>query len=153
MEKRDGLSDKEYIDFTIEYLTGKKDEEIKIEEGKKESTYCVHPIKEEEGKKLSELLLKSEDLLLYFVKNKGLLCLKDSLSHNTVGIEVLDKVLEKNEKVKEEFQKSKGYESLIDYLYNRSLNPEKKSLESSVVKQVFGILEDATLNEFVRNQL
>ena len=33
------------------------------------------------------------------------------------------------------------------------MKPEKKALESSVVKQVFGILEDSTLNEFVRNQL
>jgi tetratricopeptide (TPR) repeat protein len=39
MEKRDGLNDKEYIDFTLEYLRGKKDEEIKIEEGKTESSY------------------------------------------------------------------------------------------------------------------
>ncbi|CAI2384675.1 unnamed protein product [Moneuplotes crassus] len=153
MEQRDGLSDKDFIDFTIDYLRGIKDEEIKIEEGKKENSFCVHPIEEADGKKLTELLLKSDDLLLYFVKNKGLICLKDSLLHNTVGIEVLDKILEKKEKVKEEFQKSKGYEALIDYLYSRSLNPEKKALESSVVKKVFGILEDATLNEFVRNQL
>ena len=93
MEQRDGLSDKDFIDFTIDYLKGTKDEEIKIEEGKKESSYCVHPLKEEDGEKLTELLLKSEDLLLYFMKNKGLLMLKDSVSHNTVGISVLEKIL------------------------------------------------------------
>lgn len=153
MEQRDGLNDKEYIDFTLEYLRGKKDEEIKIEEGKTESSYCVHPIEEEEGKKLKELLLKSEDLLLYFVKNEGLLILRDSFSHNTVGIDILEDILANNEKVKEEFQKIKGYESMIDYLHSRSKTPEQKNLEASVVKKVFTILEDATLNEYVRTQL
>lgn len=153
MEQRDGLSDKEYIDFTIDYLRGQKDEEIKIEEGKTETSYCVHPIEEKDGAKLIELLTKSEDLLLYFVKNKGLLVLKDSFAHNTVGLDVLDKILTNNEKIKEEFQKVKGYESLIDQLHSRSATPEKKSLESSVVKQVFGLLEDATLNDHVRAQL
>ena len=153
MEQRDGLSDKEYIDFTIQYLRGQKDEEIKIEEGKTESSYCVHPISEEDGKKLVELLIKSEDLLLYFVKNKGLMVLKDSFTHNTIGIDILDTILAKNEKIKEEFQKVKGYEAMIDYLHARSLTPEQKSLEGSVVKQVFGILEDATLNDYVREQL
>lgn len=153
MEQRDGLSDKEFIDFTIEYLIGEKDEEIKIEEGKTETLYCKHPIGPEDSKKLSELLTKSSDLLWYFIKNKGLLVLKDSFGYNTEGINILDKILEKDEKAKEEFQKVKGYEALIDYLYGRSKTPETKSLESSIVKHVFQILEDATLNEFVRNQL
>jgi lipoprotein NlpI len=153
MEQRDGLSDKEFIDFTIEYLIGQKDEEIKIEEGKTETLYCKHPIKTEDAVKLSELLKKSSDLLWYFIKNKGLLVLKDSFEFNTEGINILDAILESDEKAKEEFQKVKGYEALIDYLYGRSKTPETKSLEASIVKQVFQILEDATLNEFVRTQL
>jgi hypothetical protein len=97
--------------------------------------------------------MKSEDLLLYFIKNEGLLILRDSFSHNTVGIDILEDVLANNEKVKEEFQKVKGYESMIDFLHSRSITPEKKNLEAKVVRKVFSILEDATLNELVRTQL
>jgi len=39
LQQRDGLSDKEFIDFTIEYLRGQKDEEIKLEEGKTETSF------------------------------------------------------------------------------------------------------------------
>ena len=153
MQLRDGLSDKEYIDFTIEYLRGQKDEEIKIEEGKTETSYCVHPISEEDSQKLIELLTKSEDLVLYFIKNKGFEVIKDSLKHNNFAIQILDKVLNMGNKIKEEFQKSKGYETLIDYLHARSVDHETKGLESSIVKTIFSILEEATLNEYVRTQL
>ena len=153
MQQRDGLNDKEYIDFTISYLRGQKDEDIKIEEGKTETSYCVHPITEEDSQKLAELLTKSEDLILYFIKNKGFDVIKDSFKHNTLGLSILEKILPLNDKIREEFQKAKGYEALIDYLHSRSSNHETQNLESSLVKNIFSILEDATLNEFIRNQL
>ena len=139
MQQRDGLSDKEFIDFTLSYLRGQKDEEIKIEEGKTESSFCMHPIGEDDGDKLIKLLKKSDDLLLYFIKLKGLMVLRDSFSYNNVGFKVLEQILQKNDKVKEEFQKVKGYEAMIDYLHNRSLSPEKVSLDSDIVYQVFNM--------------
>lgn len=153
MQQRDGLSDKEFIDFTLSYLRGQKDEEIKIEEGKTESSFCMHPIGEDDGDKLIKLLKKSDDLLLYFIKLKGLMVLRDSFSYNNVGFKVLEQILQKNDKVKEEFQKVKGYEAMIDYLHNRSLSPEKVSLDSDIVYQVFNMLEEATINDYCRGQL
>jgi len=79
--------------------------------------------------------------------------LKDSFRHNTVGVAVLEKILSLNEKVKEEFQKAKGYEAMIDYLHTRSISPETKSLNAQIVSKVFSILEEATLNDYVRGQL
>jgi hypothetical protein len=73
LEDKEGLNDKEYIDFITDYYLGKLDEELKIEEGKTESSYCTHEIKNEDRDKLISLFGKSNDLLLYFVERKGLL--------------------------------------------------------------------------------
>lgn len=79
--------------------------------------------------------------------------LVESLEFNSEALQLISQLLEKDEKLKEDFQKQKLYEFLIDFLYKKNSNIEEKILDNETVLKILQILEDGSMNEFVRDQL
>jgi len=100
MEDQSGKSDKEYLDFIVNYQKGRAPGIQRPRKPKNE--FCFFEMKEDEAEKLITILKKSEDLRLYFVKIGGLSMIKDSIDHNTLGLASI-KLLLSDEKVREEF--------------------------------------------------
>jgi hypothetical protein len=85
MENADSLAGKEYIDYLLSFLRGKKDETAPEQDEKakkKRVQICFHTFDEEASKKLSETL-KNEDMVYYFNVNDGSKVLVDSLYLST----------------------------------------------------------------------
>jgi hypothetical protein len=81
MANADSLAGKEYIDYLLSFLRGKKDETAPKQdekEKKKRVQICFHKFDEEASLKLSETL-KNEDMVYYFNVNDGCKILVDSL--------------------------------------------------------------------------
>lgn len=100
----DSLKGKEYIDYLIDFLTGKKDKkdlaptEQEKKNSKKRKQICVHEISIEESMKLSETL-QNDDMVYYFSVKEGLKVLVDSLYISTNALDLIQKVLEKHQKL------------------------------------------------------
>jgi hypothetical protein len=111
-------------------------------------------MKEEDQKKLIEILTNDNDITLYFVKQKGFETLIDSLSFNTLAIDILNVLLDHKEKLREEFQKVGGFMALIDFLYEKSKDPEKtEPLANEIIHSICEIIEAGSMNDFVRGEL
>ncbi len=90
---------------------------------------------------------------MYFCTKDGLRALVDSLHFGTEGITVINQALDGNDKLQELFNKEKGFEALIDYLYKGNKNLEGKLMDPAIIMQVLEILELGSLNEIVRASL
>ena len=91
MANADSLKGKEYIDYLLAFLKGKKDEtapEQDVKTKKKRTQVCFHTFDEEACKKLTEVL-KSEDMVYYFNVNEGCKVLVDSLYMSTDALPLL----------------------------------------------------------------
>ena len=98
MENAGSLAGKEYIDYLLAFLQGKKDvERPEQPKGQKRKQVCFHELTLEESKKLSKTL-ENSDMVYYFGVNSGPKVLVDSLYYSNVGLRIIEKLLEKNVK-------------------------------------------------------
>lgn len=75
--------------------------------------------------------LEDENMTYYFSVNEGFKILVDSLFLNTNALVLIEKLLDKNEKHQEAFQRDHLYEALIDFLQVNNQNAETKTLAYS----------------------
>lgn len=158
MENAESLKGKEFLDFVLNFLRGKNDvPPITDEERRKRRLpkHCVNVLEHKEATKMLELFKSADadDMIYYFNASDGFKTLVDSLEFGNEAIPILSESLAKDQKLREDFQRQKLYEALIDFLYKKNVNAEGKTLDPSVVKEVFNMLESASLNEEVRNNL
>lgn len=144
------LKGKDYLDFILEFLQGKKDEAIPAQNPKDEKKWCFHELISEEATKLRDTLLSDKDIVFYFNIKDGMKTLIGSLQYNTNALEIIQKLLEGDVKLQEEFQKQHLFEKLIDFLQKSNQNTEERNLDPVQVHRILEILEGASMHEFVR---
>ena len=83
MSNSELLKGKEYLDFILDFLQGKKDE---IPHNEKR--YCYHELTKEESRKILDSL-KDPDMIYYFNCKDGFKTLIDSLDMNEEAISIL----------------------------------------------------------------
>lgn len=71
--------------------------------GQRLPKHCANELKEDEGKKLKDILIGNEELVLYFNAKGGFKTLVDSLNHGVVALPILEALLPKNDKLREDF--------------------------------------------------
>ncbi len=98
MSNSELLKGKDYLDFLIDFLTGKKDEEPAPKD-----RVCLHELTDEEAKKLGETLSSDKDIVYYFNVKDGLKVLVDSLHFNQNALEIIQKLLDGDVKLQEAF--------------------------------------------------
>lgn len=77
MSNSDLLKGKEYLDFLLDFLQGKKDEQPPS--ASKDGRICHHELGETEAQKLEQTLTSDKDITYYFQARDGLRVLVDSL--------------------------------------------------------------------------
>ena len=101
MANADSLKGKEYLDYLISFLKGDKDE-VKPEQDKKtvkkRKQVCFHELSADECAKLTKTL-EAENMVYYFSVNNGFNLLVDSLYFSTVGLTLVENLLEKHPKL------------------------------------------------------
>lgn len=138
MSNADSLKGKEYLDYLLAFLKGKKDAESdgpeKVEKGKvKRKVLCKHELTADEFKKLEETLKSKsgkldEDMMFYFNVSGGIAVLVDSLYHSQIALPLIQQMLESNKKLQDDFQREHLYDALIDFLAHSNRNSEQKTL-------------------------
>lgn len=85
MENSELLKGKEYIDFILDFLQGKKDEHPPVKDPKAlEKQWCYHELTAEEATKLRDILVADKDMAFYYFNVMGgMKVLVDSLRFNT----------------------------------------------------------------------
>lgn len=86
MSNSDLLKGKEYLDFLLDFLQGKKDEQTPTF---KDGRLCLHELGESEAQKLEQTLLTDKDITYYFQAKDGLKVLVDSLHFNQLALPIL----------------------------------------------------------------
>ena len=104
MANAESLKGKEYIDFLLDFLTGKT-HKPELKPGVRVPKFCANEFKAEEAKKLLEILQPSDELLYYFNAKDGFKTLVDSLNHGFEALLLLDALLIPNNKLREDFQR------------------------------------------------
>jgi len=101
------LKGKEYIDFILDFLQGKKDdvEPTPRDPKSSEKQWCFHELTSEEALKLKDTLSSDKDIVYYFNVKDGLKVLVSSLFYNINSLEILQKLLDGDSKLQEDFQK------------------------------------------------
>lgn len=102
MADAESLKGKEYIDYLLQFLKGKKEDAPNKQEDKKSKKkripLCHHRIEKEECEKLSKTL-EDENMVYYFNVNDGMKILVDSLYISTQVLPLIQTLLEKNPKL------------------------------------------------------
>lgn len=90
MANAESLKGKEYIDYLLAYLKGKKDEGLEDDanKNKKKKKICFHELTKDECKKLAETL-SDENMVYYFNVKTGMQVLVDSLYISTTGLRLI----------------------------------------------------------------
>ena len=104
MSNAGSLKGKEFIDFLFEYMSGRSHEPEK-QKGVYYPDHCKNELKEEEAKKLKDILKSDEELMYYFNAKDGFKCLVDSLHLGFEGLAILEELLPKHQKLREDFQR------------------------------------------------
>jgi hypothetical protein len=162
MADADVLKGKEFVDFLLNFLQGKMSDEKEDEEPKEEPKkrgpqlpkWCKLELNDENATKLRAVLKEQgEDVTLYMNTRDGMKVLVDSLEFNDNGIDILSDVLPLYQKLREDFQRQRLYERLIDFLYKRNLDAEGNTLADEKVLKILTLLENASMHEEVRTDL
>jgi len=66
---------------------------------------------------LKDILPADKDIAYYFNVKDGMKVLVNSLKFNTNALEIIQRLLEGDQKLQEDFQKQHLFEKLIDFLY------------------------------------
>lgn len=152
MSNSESLKGKEFIDFLLDFLTGKTHQpELKV--GVRIQKHCANELKADEAKKLNGILKSAEELVFYFNAKDGFKTLVDSLYYSVAALEILSEVLPTNQKLREDFQRQHLYEGLIEFLYKRNVKLEGSILATEHIKKILTLLENASLDETVRGVL
>ena len=69
-------------------------------------------------------------MVYYMSINEGFRVLVDSLYFNTIALSLIERLLEKDKKLQESFQRDHLYEALIDFMQWSNANKEMKTLKS-----------------------
>jgi hypothetical protein len=77
----------------------------------------LHELTAEEAGKMRETLIADRDIAWYFNAKDGLKILVSSLRFNTHALEIIQRVLDADVKLQEDFQKQHLYERLIEFLH------------------------------------
>lgn len=93
MSNAELLKGKEYIDFLLDFLQGKKETHPAAQK-----KYCYHELTEEEAGKLKSNLT-DKDMVHYFNIKDGFKTLVDSLEFNTRALFIIQSLLEKDIKL------------------------------------------------------
>ena len=137
MENAESLKGKEFIDFLLDYLQGRTHTpEIKPGQKSLPPKKCPNELKQEECDKLLTTLEENEELIYYFNTKDGFKTLVDSLYHDTRALVILDAMLTKRDKLREDFQRQHQYEALIDFLYKRNVKAEGATLDNDSVYSI-----------------
>lgn len=152
MANSETLKGKDFIDFLLDYMTGKS-HKPELKPGVRLPKHCVNELKADEVKKLLEILKGSEELALYFNAKDGFKSLVDSLNFGMDALAILEAMLPENKKLREDFQRQHLYEALIDFLYKRNVKAEGATLGNDFVYAILVLLENASLDEVVRSTL
>jgi hypothetical protein len=152
MANSESLKGKEYIDFLLEFLKGIT-HKPELKPGQRLPKNCHNELKEDEAKKLKEILDGSEELVYYMNAKDGFKVLVDSLYHGCEALKIFEVLLPKSNKLREDFQRQHLYEALIDFLYKRNVKAEGPTLDNGSVYSILVLLENASLNEVVRGTL
>jgi hypothetical protein len=152
MSNSGSLKGKEFIDFLFEYLSGRSHEPEK-KPGFRMPDHCKNELKADEAKKLLDILTKDEELMYYFNAKNGFKALVDSLFFGFEGLLILEELLPKHTKLREDFQRQHLYEGLIDFIYRRNVKIEGAILPNEIVHRLLTLLENGSLNEVVRGIL
>jgi hypothetical protein len=91
--------------------------------------------------------------VFYFNAKDGFKVLVDSLYHGCEALKILESLLPKSDKLREDFQRQHLYEGLIDFLYKRNVKAEGPTLDNESVFSILVLLENASLNDVVRGTL
>jgi len=78
------LKGKEYIDFILDFLQGRKDEQPHTVK-----KFCYYELTAEAADKLKEILVKDADMIYYFNVKDGFKTLVSSLELNTHALTLL----------------------------------------------------------------
>lgn len=100
MSNAESLKGKEYLDYLLSFLKGKKDTSMNsqdpktVEKGKiKRKVLCVHELTPEEFTKLKQTICPkkvfNEDMVFYFNVSGGISVLVDSLYHSTIALPLI----------------------------------------------------------------
>ena len=152
MSNSESLKGKEFIDFLLDFLTGKT-HQPEPKAGIRIQKHCANELKSDEAKKLCEILKTSEELTFYFNAKDGFKTLVDSLYYTVDALDLLGEILPTNQKLREDFQRQHLYEGLIDFLYKRNVKLEGSILASEHIQKILTLLENASLDETVRGVL
>jgi len=106
MANAEALKGKEYIDYLINFLKGKKDDQMpsltKDQEAANKKInrrqVCFHELNADECNKLSKVL-DDEKMVYYFNVNEGFKVLIDSLYFSTSGLKLIKKMIETHPKL------------------------------------------------------
>lgn len=102
MANSETLKGKDFIDFLLDYMTGKS-HKPELKPGLRLPKHCVNELKADEVKKLLEILKGSEELALYFNAKDGFKSLVDSLNFGMDALAILEAMLPENKKLREDF--------------------------------------------------
>ncbi len=152
MSNSESLKGKEFIDFILDYLTGKT-HKPEPKPGFRVPKNCANQLNSDEAKKLVNILKDSTELSYYFNAKDGFKTLVDSLHFSYDAFTVLEALLPENEKLREDFQRQHLYEALIDFLYRRNIKSDGPTLPNEHVYSILVLLENASLSEVVRSTL
>jgi len=125
---------------------------VESKNSRKRKAICFHELTDEDAEKLIETL-KDKNILYYFNVSSGLKILVDSLYISTRALPIIHDALEKDPKLKTDFQRDHLYEALIDLMQAMNKNVEGKTLGYPDMLTILQILEAGSLNEEVRNNL
>ena len=118
MDNADSLAGKEYIDYLLSFLRGKKDDSLQQNAAgtkKRRGQICFHEFTKEENAKLKKTLAAA-DMVYYFNVQEGLKVLVDSLYITPQALPLVQELLDKDAKLQDGFQRQHLFEALIDYM-------------------------------------
>ena len=118
MDNADSLAGKEYIDYLLSFLRGKKDDTLQQNAPgtkKRKGQICFHEFTKEESTKLKKTLAAA-DMVYYFNVQEGLKVLADSLYITPQALPLVQDLLYKYPKLQDGFQRQHLFEALIDYM-------------------------------------
>jgi len=88
----------------MDFLTGKT-HKPEMKPGVRLPENCKNELKADEAKKLLEILSKDEELLFYFNAKDGFKNITDSLFFGFEALPILDELLSKHQKFREDYQR------------------------------------------------
>jgi hypothetical protein len=91
--------------------------------------------------------------MYYFNAKDGFKVLVDSLYFGFEGLQILEELLPKHTKLREDFQRQHLYEGLIDFIYRCNVKTEGAILPNDIVFKLLSLLENGSLNDVVRGIL